>query len=161
MKKKTVLIFIGIIVVLAMISGRSRTDKNEDKEAQEIVHKSTTRTKQEATTAVKPEEASTVIENSEEDDTAESPAMEEEVTPEFKEAMDSYEEFFDEYVKFMKEYSESDDAAGMLMDYSDYMIKYADMMDKIDKIDTEELSPADYAYYIEVTARIQKKLLEI
>ena len=47
------------------------------------------------------------------------------------------------------------------MDYSDYMSSYADVMQKMNEIDTENLSPADYAYYVEVTARIQKKLLEI
>ena len=86
---------------------------------------------------------------------------EEAVTPEFKEAMDSYEAFFDEYVEFMKKYSETDDPTEMLMDYSDYMSSYADVMQKMNEIDTENLSPADYAYYVEVTARIQKKLLEI
>ena len=83
------------------------------------------------------------------------------ISREFKEAMDSYEAFFDEYVEFMNKYAESDDALGMLADYSEYMTKYADTMEKMDAINSEELSAADYAYYIDVTARIQKKLLEV
>jgi hypothetical protein len=34
-------------------------------------------------------------------------------------------------------------------------------MEKLGEIDTDNLSAADYAYYVEVTARIQKKLLEV
>lgn len=63
----------------------------------------------------------------------------------------------------MKKYSDanSEDAMGMLLDYTSHLTKYAEMMDKLDAIDTDDLSPADYAYYVDVTARIQKKLLEV
>ena len=74
--------------------------------------------------------------------------------------MDSYEAFFDEYIAFMQKYSNSDDPAGMLMDYSNYMLKYADAMEKLNQMDTEEMTIEEQAYYIEVMARIQKKLLE-
>lgn len=82
------------------------------------------------------------------------------VTPEFKEAMDSYERFFDEYVEFMKKYSSSDDSLGMLADYSRYMLTYTETMEKMDSIQTDDLSTEDMAYYIDTMARIQKKLLE-
>lgn len=82
------------------------------------------------------------------------------VTPEFKEAMDSYERFFDEYVEFMKKYSSSDDALAMLTDYSKYMITYAETMEKMEATNTDDLSAEDMAYYIDTMARIQKKLLE-
>lgn len=82
------------------------------------------------------------------------------VSPEFKEAMDSYEAFFDEYVKFMKKFSESKDALSMMGDYTDYMTKYADIMEKMGGIDADNLSTAEYAYYIDVMARIEKRLLE-
>ena len=83
------------------------------------------------------------------------------VTPSFKEAMDSYEKFFDEYVAFMKKYSESDDTLSMLDDYTKYLQQYTETMKKMDEIDEDELSDADLAYYIEVNARISKKLLEV
>ena len=86
---------------------------------------------------------------------------EDEISPEFKEAMDSYEAFFDEYVEFMKTYEDSDDPTSMLMDYADYMTKYADAMEKLDQIDEEELTTAEYAYYVDTMARIEKKLLEV
>lgn len=83
------------------------------------------------------------------------------VTPAFKAQMDSYEEFFNEYVEFMQSYMNSDDMAGMLIKYASMMSKYADMMDALDSIDESELSTADYAYYIEVTARITQNMAKI
>ena len=82
------------------------------------------------------------------------------ISPEFKTAMDSYEEFFDEYIAFMDRYSHSDNPSGMIMDYSAYMMKYADTMKKLEEIDTEKMTVQEQTYYIEVMARIQKKLLE-
>lgn len=83
------------------------------------------------------------------------------VTPEFKQMMDSYEAFFDEYIAFMKKYENSDDVSGLMTDYADYMKKYADYMEKLNAVDTQKLSAADDAYYLEVQARIMKKLSEI
>jgi hypothetical protein len=85
-----------------------------------------------------------------------------EVTPAFKATMDSYEEFFDKYVAFMKKYNKADsnDYFAMLSDYAEMLTKYAEMTEAMDDIDTDSLSTADYAYYIEVTARIYVKLLE-
>ena len=82
------------------------------------------------------------------------------IRPEFKEAMDSYEVFFDEYITFMKKYKESSNAASMITDYTNYMTKYADTMNKMNALADGELSTAESAYYIEVTARINKKLID-
>ncbi|WP_178667905.1 DUF6591 domain-containing protein [uncultured Eubacterium sp.] len=82
----------------------------------------------------------------------------EQVSLDFKAMMDSYEEFFDEYIEFMKKYSESQDVMSMISDYSNYMTKYSEVMQKMNSVDTSELSPADYAYYVEVTERITEKL---
>lgn len=84
-----------------------------------------------------------------------------EVTPEFKEAMDSYEAFFDEYAEFMKKYSESDNPTAMLGDYSSMMTRYAETMEKLDEIDEDSLSAADALYYTEVMARINQKLMSV
>lgn len=72
------------------------------------------------------------------------------ISIEFKEAMDSYEAFFDEYAEFMKKFSKSGNAVGMMLDYSSYMTKYADAMDKLNKVDTEKLTIEEQKYYIEV-----------
>ena len=90
----------------------------------------------------------------------EEPVYSDVVTPEFKAVMDSYEAFFDEYCDFMKSMSDDPTDLSYLMEYADMMSLYADMMEKLDSIDEDSLSPADDAYYIEVTARIEVKLLE-
>ena len=81
------------------------------------------------------------------------------VSPDVKEALDSYEAFMDEYIAFMQKYKSSDDVSSMMMDYATYMTKYADMMKKIDAMDSKNMSAADAAYYAEVTTRVSQKLL--
>ena len=98
---------------------------------------------------------------SEETDEAPAAAAPGGVTPEFKEAMDSYEAFFDEYVEFMKSY---DSAAGdmtAMLKYLDMLSQYSEMADKLDELEDSEMSDADAAYYIEVTARIYQKLASV
>lgn len=85
-----------------------------------------------------------------------------EVTPSFKEYMDSYEAFFDEYIAFMDKYEESADyAPEMLDDFNTYMERYTDMTAKMNEVDTGALSPADLAYYNEVNARVYEKLYDL
>jgi hypothetical protein len=83
------------------------------------------------------------------------------VTPEFKEAMDSYEAFFDKYIRFMKQYEKSNNDVGMMIDYASFLTQYADMIQKLEAIDDNELSMEDSAYYLKITTRIYKKLAEI
>lgn len=85
-----------------------------------------------------------------------------EVTPSFKEYMDSCEAFFDEYIAFMDKYEESTDyAPEMLDDFNTYMERYTDMTAKMNEVDTGALSPADLAYYNEVNARVYEKLYDL
>ncbi len=84
-----------------------------------------------------------------------------EIDPDFKAAMDSYEAFFDEYVAIMKKYKENPTDLSILSDYATYMGQYADMMQKFEKWQNEDLSTTETAYYIDVQARITKKLLEV
>ena len=85
-----------------------------------------------------------------------------EVTPSFKEYIDSYEAFFDEYIAFMDKYEESTDyAPEMLDDFNTYMERYTDMTAKMNEVDTGALSPADLAYYNEVNARVYEKLYDL
>ncbi len=82
------------------------------------------------------------------------------VTPEFKAQMDSYEAFFDEYIDFMTKFSSEDaDTSAMFFEYLDMLTKYSEFMAAMESIDQEELSEADLAYYLEVTMRIEAKLL--
>ena len=84
------------------------------------------------------------------------------VDPELKAFLDSYEEFVDEYVKFMKKYMANPlDVGSMLGDYTDMLNTLADFETKLDKYDTNTMSAADAAYYLEVTNRCTQKMLEI
>lgn len=81
--------------------------------------------------------------------------------PDLKEFLDSYEEFIDEYVDFMKKYYDDPTDLGLLDDYYDIMSKYNAYMNKLDTYSTESMSKADYNYYIDVTARCNKKILNV
>lgn len=90
-------------------------------------------------------------------DTSVSPSTN--IRPEFKEAMDSYEEFFDEYVEFMKKYSESGYSISMISDYTQFMSQYTETMEAMGQLGEKEMSTEETAYYLEVTTRINQKLL--
>lgn len=79
----------------------------------------------------------------------------------FKEAMDSYEAFMNEYVEFIKKYQNNPSDAQLIADYAKYMSKYSDLCDKFDKWESEDLNDTERAYYIDVQARVSKKLLEV
>ena len=81
--------------------------------------------------------------------------------PDFKAAMDSYEKFMDEYVTFMKKYKDNPSDLGLLADNTNYMSKYADFVEDFEKWEDEEMNAAETAYYIDVQARVSKKLLEV
>ncbi len=81
------------------------------------------------------------------------------VDPDFKAAMDEYEKFFDQYVEVLKNYEK--DPASYLTEYTQMLTQYAETMEKLDEIDSDSLSAADSAYYLEVMARINSKLAEV
>lgn len=83
------------------------------------------------------------------------------IRAEVKEALDSYEELMNEYCDFMQKCSENPDDISLLIDYADYMGKYTEAMDKLGALDDVDLNDAELAYYLDVTNRINKRLLEI
>lgn len=80
--------------------------------------------------------------------------------PEFKEALDSYEDFFDEYCDFMKKFNESPDDLSLLGEYTEYLTQYSETMEKMDKLDDGEMNDTEMKYYLEVTTRINQKLID-
>lgn len=82
------------------------------------------------------------------------------VTPELKEFLDSYESFMDEYIAFMQKYNSSSDTLGMATDYAKMLAKYAEFSRKADAYNTDEMSSADAAYYLDVMNRVNKKLAD-
>lgn len=83
------------------------------------------------------------------------------IDPAFKAAMDSYEAFFDEYVAFMKKYNEPGNAVSMLADYASMMGKYSTMSAEMEAMNSSDLNAEELAYYLEVTHRINQKLLTV
>lgn len=79
--------------------------------------------------------------------------------PAFKDAMDSYEAFMDEYIALMKKTEENPEDLGLLADYMEYLGKYADVVEKFDAWENEDLNDAELVYYIEVQTRVTQKLL--
>lgn len=80
----------------------------------------------------------------------------------FKEAMDSYENFMNDYVDFIKKYQKSNgNDPQLISDYADYMKKYVDLSEKFEKWESEDLNTEETKYYIDVQARVTKKLLEL
>ena len=79
----------------------------------------------------------------------------------FRATMDSYEAFFDEYIAFMQKFQNSDNVMSMMTDYFEFLSKYSETMEAMESLDTSNLSNEDLAYYLEVTNRIQQKLLKV
>jgi predicted nucleic acid-binding Zn ribbon protein len=91
----------------------------------------------------------------------EAPLSQSDIRPEFREYMDAYEEFMDEYIEFMERYSDADpsSAALMLYDYYRLMERYEDFAEALDAMDESDYTHAEWAYYLEVTNRVNQKLL--
>lgn len=85
-----------------------------------------------------------------------------EVTPELKEFLDSYEAFMNEYVEFLKQYQANPTDATLISEYTQYMTKLLELEQKANEYQSSEsqMSTADYNYYIDSMARIEKKLIE-
>ena len=84
-----------------------------------------------------------------------------ELSNDFKKAMDDYENFIDEYISFMKKYNNSTGTdLSLLKDYTEYLQKYSDMLSSFEKWEDEDLNDKETKYYLEVQTRISKKLLE-
>lgn len=81
------------------------------------------------------------------------------VDPDLKAFLDSYEAYMDEYCDFMENYDAND--LTMLTKYADMMTKYADFAEKADAYDSDTMSPADSAYYLEVMTRVNAKLAKV
>lgn len=91
----------------------------------------------------------------------EEPLSQSDIRPEFKEYMDSYEAFMDEYIEFMQKYEKADSgsAALMLYDYYRLMERELEFSEKLDAMEESDYTNAEWAYYLEVTNRVNQKLL--
>ena len=83
------------------------------------------------------------------------------ILPEFKKTMDDYEAWFDHYCEVMKKYKDNPSDMELLSEMTELLTEETEMLEQMDSMDESEMNNAELAYYIEVTARIEKKLLEV
>lgn len=77
--------------------------------------------------------------------------------PEFKKTMDDYEAWFDHYCEVMKKYKENPTDLELMSEVTDLLTEETEMLEQMDNMDQSEMNTAELAYYLEVTARIEKK----
>ena len=106
----------------------------------------------------KVESTPTITSNSE---SVESPISTSGLSTDFKAAMDAYEAFMDEYVSFMKNYQANSTDFTLIAQYATIVKKYSEQMATFEKWKTEDLTEEELAYYIDVQARVSKKMLEV
>ncbi len=172
MKMKTIVI-LGVVAMLAIAvtsGGKSNSDSNaEDKSTSSAVvetkNDSSEKVSEESATSSNSSSPDTEQANSDkkEGSAAESAAEESSddyIDPEFKAFWDSYEDFVDEYVDYLKHYDSSN--IEQLEHLSQLVDKEAEFAKKaaVYEDDEEELTDAEVVYMIDVSARIEKKLLE-
>ena len=83
------------------------------------------------------------------------------ISPEFKKTMDDYEAWFDHYCEVMQRYEENPSDIELLSEMTDLLSEETTMLEEMNNMDESEMNAAELAYYLEVTARIEKKLLEV
>ncbi len=85
------------------------------------------------------------------------------VDPDLKAFLDSYEQVMNEYCDFMEKYNNADSTnqASMIADYTSYMTSYMEYADKLAAYDQDEMSTEDLQYYLEVTNRVNQRLLSV
>lgn len=84
-----------------------------------------------------------------------------EIRKEFKEAMDSYESYMNEYVEFMKKYQANSTDVALISQYATIMQKYSEQVSAFEKWDSKDMTTDEAKYYVDVQARVSKKLLEV
>lgn len=83
------------------------------------------------------------------------------IRPEFKDAMDSYEAFYDEYCNFMEEYAEDPTDFTLLVKYAEMLSKASEMDEKFNAWDQSDMTNEELKYYLDVTNRIQSRLIDL
>lgn len=105
------------------------------------------------------EEAESAESSNTDDDSSESDSGL--LSPEFKKTMDDYEAWFNHYCDVMQRYKEDSSNLELLSEMTDLLTEETKMLEELENMDQSEMNTAELAYYIDVTARIEKKLLEV
>lgn len=156
MLKKILAMLLAFVMMLSLTAcGVNKpAEPDDDGNRQERVTEEPKETEEPEKTA-EPEETK---EPAETEEPTEEPAG---VSADFKAVMDEYEKFIDKYVKFMKKYEKEGRPLSMLSEYTELMTQYTEFAETMAAYNGDNLSAADYAYYIEVMGRVSQKLLEL
>lgn len=156
MLKKILAMLLAFVMMLSLTAcgGNKPTEPDDDGNRQERVTEEPKETEE-------PEKTAEPKETEEPAETEEPTEEPEEVSADFKAVMDEYEKFIDKYVKFMKKYEEEGRPLSMLSEYTELMTQYTEFAETMAAYNGDNLSAADYAYYIEVMGRVSQKLLEL
>lgn len=160
MLKKILATLLAFVMMLSLTAcgGNKPAEPDDDGNRQERVTEEPKKTAEPEKTA-EPKETE---EPAETEEPTEDPTEEpEEVSADFKAAMDKYEAFIDEYITFIKKYEEEGRPLSMLSEYTELMTQYTEFAETMAAYNGDNLSAADYAYYIEVMGRVSQKLLEL
>ena len=83
------------------------------------------------------------------------------IRPEFKAAMDAYESFYDEYCEFLTKYQANPTDLALLLKYAELMAEAEKMNKAFAEWETADMSQEEMKYYLEVTTRVQQKMIEL
>lgn len=133
------------------ITGNEPAKETDFKELTEAVSTDSNEDKSNATTS----------EDAENKDVSANEKLVDGMRPEFKEAMDSYEAFYDEYCDIMKKYTENPSDMELLTSYADMLTKAAEMSEKFEVWEDNEMNDTELKYYLDVNNRITKKLIDV
>lgn len=83
------------------------------------------------------------------------------IRPEFKAAMDAYESFYDEYCEFLTKYQTNPTDFTLLLKYTELMAEAAKMDEAFAEWEDADMSQEEMKYYLEVTTRVQQKMIDL
>lgn len=156
MLKKILAMLLAFVMMLSLTACGG--NKPTDNDAEPDDGKKQERVTEEPEETGEPEEPEETKEPEETEEPTEEPAG---VSADFKAVMDEYEKFIDKYVKFMRKYEKEGRPLSMLSEYTELMTQYTEFAETMAAYNGDNLSAADYAYYIEVMGRVSQKLLEL
>ncbi len=149
-------------VMLAASCGGSKNTKKAETaiQTETAAAVSETQTLQESETEITeaPETEEEILSETQPAETEAAGVSDDEIRPEFQEAMDEYLEFFEGYCEFMKNYDASD--VSSLAKYAELLTQYQETMDALEDINTEELTDAESKLYAETMLKIDQMLID-
>lgn len=159
MLKKTLAMLLAFVMMLSLTAcGGNKPTDNDAEPDDGKKHERVTEEPEETEEPEKTAEPEETKEPAETEEPTEEPAG---VSADFKAVMDEYEKFIDKYVKFMKKYEKEGRPLSMLSEYTELLTQYTEFAETMAAYNGDNLSAADYAYYIEVMGRVSQKLLEL